>query len=671
MPLNHAQPKKSPLSGGSSSSAPAPITLSRYRGRQNRMVSAEAVENKQIAYQQSHHKKIYNASVSSSEASIDSESLRTQTSISSAGSGSSWLEDDKKQASKLTRIRSTHCLAQTGKATRQTKEVSSLKIDLNAEAYLRRSTSHEPSSPATVKGGVIEDMDVTPTRQTIRRVKRNSINSEAIIDDKLDADKPSSATRDHSRPVSKLVLPSDLRRSPPRSGPKPDSHEKSLSPAVKSTSLPKAGHSSKTNLTFNDCSMSGDISIFSSETQESLTSNAHLTSPSPPPPAFLHEKFELKPRKSATKSVSIPHAASSQIPRSMEESHGSSHSVPVIRKSRSFGSRLKGILGDSKNSFHNKSTADDDTRSILSSKSSFSTRSSSSVFSIASRFGRKNKDTDDSAILMSPSIDPKCRSPSDSECFGLFGTTQRTRTLSSSADSADSIPKPPRRVRSFSPCPPSPALRSGFDYFNDTSRSDSSPVKHSKSEVITGEENPAAYGQLITNIGSSTNEKLEKSNHEFAPSNLAAGDIYPGNLKNTNLEIIVNSVERTGSFKRQPSTKKRSQEEVVPHPQEIESEVKRTPSINRPKASCIKCANGQSTIRRSGASNFTSVSFASQILVYKTYSASAYDRTPDRMTCDMLSTPGVAQRLREELNQWKSLMDVHPESRRNTQYFQF
>lgn len=153
------------------------------------------------------------------------------------------------------------------------------------------------------------------------------------------------------------------------------------------------------------------------------------------------------------------------------------------------------------------------------------------------------------------------------------------------------------------------------------------------------------------------------------PVQLSAGDIFPGALRAENVDVIVSSVERTGSFGRVPSTASRrsvTRQRSVVRPVSVASHEPHT-DAHRPR-SCI--ASHASKVRlRSGALGRQCVHFAPQIVVFKTYAAEDYDRTPGRVTCDTLKEPGVVKKVREELNVVKLTMPVHPKSQKYTQFF--
>lgn len=62
------------------------------------------------------------------------------------------------------------------------------------------------------------------------------------------------------------------------------------------------------------------------------------------------------------------------------------------------------------------------------------------------------------------------------------------------------------------------------------------------------------------------------------------------------------------------------------------------------------------------------VVFSSQITVYDAHAEDEYDRKPDIATCNQL-TPQLAMKIRAELNQLKSEMEVHEDSKCYTYYF--
>lgn len=62
------------------------------------------------------------------------------------------------------------------------------------------------------------------------------------------------------------------------------------------------------------------------------------------------------------------------------------------------------------------------------------------------------------------------------------------------------------------------------------------------------------------------------------------------------------------------------------------------------------------------------VRFSSRIILYDTYNEDEYDRHPDTATCNQL-TPLLAQQIKEELNTFKSEMNIHVESRCYTHFF--
>ncbi|CCH44552.1 RHO GTPase-activating protein [Wickerhamomyces ciferrii] len=77
--------------------------------------------------------------------------------------------------------------------------------------------------------------------------------------------------------------------------------------------------------------------------------------------------------------------------------------------------------------------------------------------------------------------------------------------------------------------------------------------------------------------------------------------------------------------------------------------------ISSSKASSIKNPN-----RR--------VVFSSKIVLYDAWNEDDYDRHPDVATCNQL-TPQIAQRIKEELNELKSEMEVHEESQCYTHFY--
>lgn len=62
------------------------------------------------------------------------------------------------------------------------------------------------------------------------------------------------------------------------------------------------------------------------------------------------------------------------------------------------------------------------------------------------------------------------------------------------------------------------------------------------------------------------------------------------------------------------------------------------------------------------------VRFSSRIVLYDTYNGDEYDRHPDIATCNQL-TPLLAQQIKEELNEFKSEMQIHRESQCYTHFF--
>lgn len=62
------------------------------------------------------------------------------------------------------------------------------------------------------------------------------------------------------------------------------------------------------------------------------------------------------------------------------------------------------------------------------------------------------------------------------------------------------------------------------------------------------------------------------------------------------------------------------------------------------------------------------VRFSSRIILYDTYNGEEYDRHPDTATCNQL-TPLLAQQIKDELNTFKSQMEIHVDSRCHTHFF--
>lgn len=62
------------------------------------------------------------------------------------------------------------------------------------------------------------------------------------------------------------------------------------------------------------------------------------------------------------------------------------------------------------------------------------------------------------------------------------------------------------------------------------------------------------------------------------------------------------------------------------------------------------------------------VRFSSRIVLYDTYNGDEYDRHPDIATCNQL-TPQLAQQIKDELNEFKSVMRIHRDSHCYTHFF--
>lgn len=107
------------------------------------------------------------------------------------------------------------------------------------------------------------------------------------------------------------------------------------------------------------------------------------------------------------------------------------------------------------------------------------------------------------------------------------------------------------------------------------------------------------------------------------------------------------------------------------------------PSMSRPismsfrglKAPTLNRYQDSGSTQSFGSSNAPSVNkgsktveFSSKITLYDVYAEDEYDRKPDIATCNQL-TPQLAQRIRVELNELKSEMEVHEDSRCYTHFF--
>ncbi|ANB15003.1 Bni4p [Sugiyamaella lignohabitans] len=79
-------------------------------------------------------------------------------------------------------------------------------------------------------------------------------------------------------------------------------------------------------------------------------------------------------------------------------------------------------------------------------------------------------------------------------------------------------------------------------------------------------------------------------------------------------------------------------------------------------------AASASSSNLSSKSNVNTVSFSSRIVIYDTYGRSDYDRRPEIATCNRL-TPLLAQQIKEELNNFKSEMEIHADSKIFTHFF--
>ncbi|KIJ45199.1 hypothetical protein M422DRAFT_46997 [Sphaerobolus stellatus SS14] len=108
------------------------------------------------------------------------------------------------------------------------------------------------------------------------------------------------------------------------------------------------------------------------------------------------------------------------------------------------------------------------------------------------------------------------------------------------------------------------------------------------------------------------------------------------------------------------------------------------PSSPQPEKGFFNLANGNSSApalstitsssqpplaHRSATAPVKRLSFAANLSIYDTFSATVYDRRSEPATCNRL-TPALAQRIKEELNSYKmEEMEVHAASRVHTQFF--
>lgn len=185
-------------------------------------------------------------------------------------------------------------------------------------------------------------------------------------------------------------------------------------------------------------------------------------------------------------------------------------------------------------------------------------------------------------------------------------------------------------------------------------------------------------GGLSPNSGSTDEEGID----------LAASDtVFPRSLDEKAVESIRNAVDRTGSLDRKHSTRstrstrrKHDEDEKVPNAQEIRADTSSFSSMDISSSPDLR-AFGTDLFGALDTEAITcelpklkipkarrEVNFASQIMIYDTFSGEDYDRRPEPATCNRL-TPTLAQQIKQELNSFKMGMEVHKDSRAYTHFF--
>lgn len=104
------------------------------------------------------------------------------------------------------------------------------------------------------------------------------------------------------------------------------------------------------------------------------------------------------------------------------------------------------------------------------------------------------------------------------------------------------------------------------------------------------------------------------------------------------------------------------------HEEEKERPKFLTKRRNRTSLSFGRLGMLDSIVPHKGEDEKPKVKFSSRILLYDTYGEDEYDRKPESSTCNNL-TPQLAMEIKSELNQFKSEMEVHEDSRRYTLFF--
>ena len=86
------------------------------------------------------------------------------------------------------------------------------------------------------------------------------------------------------------------------------------------------------------------------------------------------------------------------------------------------------------------------------------------------------------------------------------------------------------------------------------------------------------------------------------------------------------------------------------------------PSFNSTTANSLINTELMATTTSDELETKCKIHFSSSILLYETYGEFEYDRHPELATCNQL-TPQLAQMIKVELNDLKSTMDIHEDSR--------
>ncbi|CAN3485101.1 hypothetical protein DICA0_F18954 [Diutina catenulata] len=183
--------------------------------------------------------------------------------------------------------------------------------------------------------------------------------------------------------------------------------------------------------------------------------------------------------------------------------------------------------------------------------------------------------------------------------------------------------------------------------------------------------NHPQFGRSFAHHNLRNSDSHQSFNISFEDSDYSVGGGFGSDSEDSDVSSSIKSPpRRTGGAGIQAPTRGHATTPSVDSPRSFSSLISRKLNKKLSSASVASTPSSHYTHKPMTPAPIVSnaVRFSSRIILYDTYNGDEYDRHPETATCNQL-TPQLAQQIKEELNSFKSSMEIHVDSQCYTHFF--